>query len=61
MKFITVERLNEYINNNKVREKDKADFLELGDLHYWLWIKIVRDWLINRKGASQSVKGSETD
>lgn len=48
MKFITVDKLNELINSNKIRQKDREYFDEL--YHYQFYLKeIVMDWLIKRK------------
>ncbi len=48
MKFITVDKLNELINSNKIRLKDKEYFDEL--YHYQFYLKeIVMEWLSKRK------------
>ena len=48
MKFITVDKLSELINSNKIRQKDKEYFDDL--YHYRFYLKeIVMDWLIKRK------------
>jgi hypothetical protein len=51
MKFITVDKLNELINSNKIRQKDKEYFDEL--YHYQFYLKeIVMDWLSKRKNKN---------
>ncbi len=48
MKFITVDKLNELINSNKIRLKDKEYFDDL--YHYKFYLKdIVMEWLLKRK------------
>ena len=59
MKFITVERLDEYIKKRIIREKDRLDFLGYqGENLYWTWIGMVRDRLLTKKGHSQSEQSS---
>jgi len=59
MKFISVERLDEYIKKRSIREKDRGDFLGQGENLYWTWISMVRDRLTNTKKSSQP--GQETN
>lgn len=48
MKFITVDKLNELINSNKIRHKDKEYFNELYHYHFYLK-EIIMEWLLKRK------------
>lgn len=51
MKFITVDKLNDFINSNKIRQKDKEYFDDI--FHYKFYLKeIVMDWLIKRKNKN---------
>ena len=59
MKFITVDKLNELINSNKIRQKDKEYFDEL--YHYQFYLKeIVMDWLSKRKKNNEKYKSSSS-
>ena len=59
MKFITVERLDEYIKKRIIRERDRQFFLGYqGENLYWTWIGTVRDRLLTKKGHSQSGQDS---
>jgi hypothetical protein len=59
MKFITVDKLKELINSNKIRLKDKEYFDEL--YHYQFYLKeIVMDWLSKRKKDNEKYKSSSS-
>jgi len=52
MKFITVDKLKELINSNKIRQKDREYFDDL--YHYRFYLKeIIMDWLIKRKDNNE--------
>ena len=54
MKFITVERLDEYIKKRIIRERDREFFLGYqGENLYWTWINSVRDRLIIHSQSGQ--------